>query len=221
MKLICFLQVPIPSYTVNEMCIWRELYTKLITDEFESRFDMRNAAQMSTNKGQFEINNVRKKKLFRTNSFLCQQQQQQTKNSTTFAGLRRTRSDSELLASQLKERYTRNDEQPPAIGQPNGGLNFSYADRRLDPQPGEAANGHANGGLPNGKPNGKLNGKLNGKSTCKFESSTCESEKLYQHQLPLSVISKIAQIANNNNPDSSLMYSLLTYVNTLHTFSVK
>lgn len=181
---------------------------------------MRNAAQMSTNKGQFESSNSRKKKLFRTNSFLCQQQQ--TKNSTNLAGpgLRRTRSDSELLAS-LKERYTerftRNDEQLPAVGQLNGGVNFPYADRRLDPQPGEAANGHANGGLPNGKSNGKLSGK----NTCKFESGNCDSEKLYQHQLPLSVISKIAQIANNNNPDSSLMYSLLTYVNTLHTFSVK
>ena len=199
------MQVLIPSYTVNEMCVWRELYTKLITDEFESRFDMRNAAQMSTNKGQFDGGQARKKKLFRTNSFLCQQQQ--TKNSTTVAaGLRRTKSESELCAG-LKERPRNlNDDQTPCV-QLNGSVNFLHADRRLDPQP--AANGHANGGPPNGK------------STCKFESSNCEPEKLYQHQLPLSVISKIAQIANNNNPDSSLMYSLLTYVNTLHTFSVK
>lgn len=160
---------------------------------------------MSTNKSQFEASNSRKKRLFRTNSF----HQQQTKASTAaFAGLRRTKSDSELLTS-LKERTRNaNDEQPP-VAQLNGSANFPHADRRLDPQPGE--NGHANGGPP----------RTNGKSTCKFESSTCEPEKLYQHQLPLSVISKIAQIANNNNPDSSLMYSLLTYVNTLHTFSVK
>lgn len=186
------------------MCVWRELYTKLITEEFESRFDMRNAAQMSTNK---EAGNSRKKKLFRTNSFVGQQQQTRSSASVS-TGLRRTKSDSELQNSG-KDRsrpvnFIVHDEQPPAV-QLNGSANFPHTDRRLDPQPM-----FANGAAPNGK-----------SSTCKFESNACESEKLYQHQLPLSVISKIAQIANNNNPDSSLMYSLLTYVNSLHTFSVK
>ena len=69
------------------MCVWKELYQKLITDEFESRFDLKTTGQLANNSNlcfknqSFEINNLRnKKKLFRTNSFTTNLCQQQTKN---------------------------------------------------------------------------------------------------------------------------------------------
>lgn len=65
--------------------------------------------------------------------------------------------------------------------------------------------------------------------SCKFESgggngstngNNFGEAECFQNQVPLSVISKIAQVANGN-PDSSLMYSILSYVSSLYTFSVK
>lgn len=198
------------------MCVWTELYTKLITEEFESRFDIRNATQLNSNASRNPIdNNLRKKKLFRTNSFttnnLCQQQ---TKNTISLTNLRKIKSDSDLLSSLQKSKNHLNEDQLPTLNklfQQLRDVNFRYTDQRLDPQP-----------ITTGIKELNLNGKTTG---CKFESKAngflnCDSEKLIQYQVPLSVLTKIAQIANNN-PDSSLMYSILTYVNTLHTFSVK
>lgn len=58
-------------------------------------------------------------------------------------------------------------------------------------------------------------GNNNNASSGGFGDSEC-----FQNQVPLSVISKIAQVANGN-PESSLMYSILSYVSSLYTFSVK
>ena len=133
-----------------------------------------------------------------------------------------------MLASVQKSKNL-NDEQLPAqfskFFQQFKNVNFLHSDQRLDPQP----NGSSR--LTNGSDSSlTTNGTTNGKTTCKFESKAssrgflnCDSDKLMQYQvsnIPLSVLTKLARIANNN-PDSSLMMSILTYVNTLHTFSVK
>ena len=211
------------------MTLWRDLYQKLITDEFESRFDMKNSAQINSNlmfKNQLiDVNNQRKKKLFRTYSFTSNLGQSLT-NKTNSTNLRKFKSDSDLMSSLKKSTNLKNqDEQstPPfsKLFQHNNALeqfrnlNFQHSDRRLDPQ---------HNGL-NRFDIARSDCSLNGK-TCKLESKTnrsflnCDSE--LQYQVPLKVIAHVAKLANSN-PDSSLMMSVLTYMNmnALHTFSVK
>lgn len=215
------MQVLEPSYSISDFSLWSNLYDNLITDEFESRFDMRHT-QVNTNfiiKNQLDLTNLRKKKLFKTYSFSNNLPINLTNNLTNLTNqpkkdsLRKVKSETDLSA--LRSKFLNED--LPALNkflQQDGSkiveqladVDFVNGQQRLNPQ-------H----------NRYLNESTDLSRTCKFEGKTNRGflnydTNILQYQVPISVLSKIAQIAN---PDSSLMYSILTYVNTLHTFSVK
>jgi hypothetical protein len=196
-----------------------------------------------------DCNFIRRRRLFRTVSLdYIDRQIQSEKELRQNCGLRRFKSEPCLRPTTAGRALAQfgtafvlnglNDFDGDGNGIGSGKNENAVSDSLNDdvsPLSGNAFVTNSNSGLSSGlygwmhsSSNRHSTGSLCNKSgSCKFESGSGSNQannfgeaECFQNQVPLSVISKIAQVANGN-PDSSLMYSILSYVSSLYTFSVK
>lgn len=187
-----------PSYDVVEMVLWKELYSRLIDDDFLARFDLRSSPQVDYAAQMEDYNFTRRRRLFRTVSLDYISRQMQNEKQVVQNGLLRQFKSEPCLPSAISEKSSN-----------------SSACEKSGPY---IATGRSTSSLLNVsarcKSNTSSNNNANGSGSCGELPSDLHT------RVPLSVISKIAQVANSN-PDSSLMCSILSYVSSLYTFSVK